>query len=158
MARISLPSARTLAQLAWETDNITRFLGEFGTTAGGEARMAELGKTGEFIKVFNMPLPDGYHPDHCDLLLVVSGFPARPPVGLYLLNTDAASVRQIAAHFNTFRDDAFHGAAAIPGYTWVCFHFSGGTWRYRAADPAKGDNLQKFLGAFFAELSAGTRP
>jgi hypothetical protein len=147
-------SSRTLAQLNYEISNINRYLAEFGVTARGETRAAELNATGEFIRVFNMPLPDGYRPDHCDLVLIVDDFPARPPIGLYLLNKDKALVSQMEAQFNAFRDVGFHGAPSIPGYTWICFHFQNG-WRYRADNPAQGDNLAKFLGAFFAELAVG---
>jgi hypothetical protein len=155
MARKPRASARTLAQLSWEVANINQFLGEFGVTVHGETRAAELNATGEFIRVFNMPLPDGYRPDHCDLVLIVDDFPACPPVGLYLLNKDAALVvRQMEARFNAFQNLGFHGAPSLPGYTWICFHFSDNTWRYRADAPAQGDNLRKFLGAFFAELAA----
>ena len=154
MAHKPSVSPRALALLRWEIGNIDQFLSEFSSTISGETRAAELNATGEFIRIFNMPLPDDYQPDHCDLVLIVDDFPARPPSGLYLLNKDAALVRQLQTRFNAFRDQAFHGAPAIPGYTWICFHFQHDAWRYRADAPAQGDNLRKFLAAFFAELAA----
>lgn len=153
MARRSFASMRTLAHLGWAVHDINEFLGEFGRTAHGEARGAQLNATGEFIRVFNMPLPDRYRPDHCDLLLVVDDYPARPPIGLYLLNSDARLLDQIRRQFNAFQDQAYHDAPPIPGHTWICFHFNGNAWRYRTDAPSQGDNLRKFLAAFFAELN-----
>jgi hypothetical protein len=83
---------------------------------------------------------------------------ARPPIGLYLLNKHVAAVRQMEARFNAFRDNAYHGAQSIPGYTWICFHFHNNAWRYRADAPAEGDNLRKFLAAFPVRSSGDRLP
>lgn len=146
-------SARTLGLLRWECANITDHLAAFGS-CNGTQRRAVLDDSGEFIRVFGMPLPPGYYPPSCDLVLIVSDFPARPPIGLYLLNSDRAQVQRIVELFgagHVVRD----GGEAIPGYTWICFHYAMSRWRYRADAPAGGDNLQKFLASFYAELAAG---
>src|SRR5215469_6231360 len=101
-------SPRTLALLSREVENINKFLIEFEPPANGEERIASLGETSEFVIVQNMPLPDSYDPDYCDLMLIVSDFPATPPIGLYLLNKDEALIAQLRSRFNAFRDGSFH--------------------------------------------------
>lgn len=102
----------------------------------------------------NFPLPDGYRPDYIDVLLITDDYPARPPIGLYVLNKrNEALIRQIRDRFNAFHNEAFHDAPAIPGYTWICYHYSGNSWRYRTDNPTRGDNVRKFIASFFAELN-----
>lgn len=148
-------SQRTLAFLNWEIRNIKRFLDEFEPCRNGMIRQAILGHTGEFVIVKNFPLPDQYRPDYVDILLIVDKYPASAPVGIYLMHrNNAATISQIAAKFRTFDDTAYHGAQAIEGYTWICFHYGeGSNWRFRADSPMHGDNLRKFLATFYAELS-----
>lgn len=147
-------SHRTRALLQWEVQNIVRYLENgFHPPNNGQVRQASLGSTGEYITVQNFPLPDGFRPDYIDILLIVDGFPARPPTGLYVLNRDnEALLRQLKEHFNAFQNDAAHGAPAINGYTWICYHYQNHAWKYRADKPAHGDNVQKFLNNFLAEL------
>jgi len=106
------------------------------------------------VIVTNFPLPDRYRPDYVDLLLIVDQYPASAPVGIYLMQrNNTTTIKQISAKFNTFQDAAYHGAQAIPGYSWICWHYgSGSNWRFRADAPMHGDNLRKFLATFFAEL------
>lgn len=147
-------SARTLALLHWECANLNLLL---NTAGSGQAL---LDSSGEFIRVLGMPLPAGYSPSHCDLVLIVSDFPASPPIGLYLLNSDRRQVEKIKALFgrvHVFRNEGLAGAPSIPGYTWICYHYQSNRWCYRAEAPAKGDNLRKFLQGFYAELAAGVR-
>ena len=146
-------SPRTLQLLQWEVGNLNRFLNEFEAPANGEPRMSLLGETGQFITIQNMPLPDSYHPDYCDLMLLVDDFPARPPVGIYALYQDEQLVALLRSHYNAFRNAALHDAPSINGYTWLCFHFNENRWRYRPDAPSRGDNLRKFLAAFHAGLS-----
>ena len=143
-------SPRTLALLCREVDNINRYLAEYDPPLNGEERLASLGETAEFIIVQNMPLPDAYEPDYCDLLLIVSDFPATPPIGLYVLNENEALIAQLRRRFNAFRDTSFHEAPALQGYTWICYSYCNNSWKYRAAEPMRGDNLRKFLASFFA--------
>lgn len=147
-------SHRARALLQWEVQNINGYLeNNFYPPNNGEVRLASLGSTGEYITVQNFPLPDGFRPDYIDVLLIVDGFPARPPTGLYILNrSNDALVRQLKEHFNAYQDNAYHGAQAINGYTWVCYHYQNNAWKYRADMPAHGDNVQKFLNNFLAEL------
>ena len=145
-------SPRKLAQLGWEVDNLQRYLDGFESPENGERRLAQLGRTAEYLTVRNFPLPDCYRPDYVDLLVLTDLFPGVPPIGIYVLNKqNTALIRQLSDRFNAFADKAFHDAPAIPGYTWICYHYAGNAWSYRAADPARGDNIRKFLARFFAE-------
>lgn len=147
-------SARKLAALRWEVANIQNFLDEFEAPAHGGRRLALLGDTAEYLILRNFPLPDRYQPDCLDALMLTDGFPALPPIGLYVLNRqNPRLIAQLEGRFNAFPDRAFHDAPAISGYTWICYHYAGNCWRYRANDPARGDNLRKFLASFFAELN-----
>lgn len=147
-------SPRKMAQLRWETANLQDFLNGFDPPANGERRLVQLGQTAEFITVRNFPLPDGYRPDFIDLLVVTEQFPATPPIGLYVLHrNNEALIGQLQRQFNAFRDRAFHDAPAIRSYTWICYHYGGNAWRYRADQPARGDNIRKFLASWFAELN-----
>jgi hypothetical protein len=152
----SQTSSRTLALLQWECANLNLLLNVSGSAAG----QALLDSSGEFIRVLGMPLPAGYSPACCDLVLIVSDFPASPPIGLYLLNSDRGQVEKIKTlfgKFHVFRNEGQYGAPSIPGYTWICYHYQGNQWCYRADAPAQGDNLRKFLQGFYAELAAGVR-
>jgi hypothetical protein len=147
-------SQRKMAYLNWEINSIQRFLNDFEPARNGLGREAILGHTGEFVIVKNYPLPDRYRPDYVDLLLIVDNYPNNAPVGIYLMHkNNAATIRQISDKFNTFQNNAYHGAQAIQGYTWICWHYgSGCNWKFRADAPQHGDNLRKFLATFYAEL------
>lgn len=145
-------SPRKLGLLQWEVANLQRWLDGFEAPVNGKRRLAQAHRSGEYISVLNHPLPDRYRPDFADILVLTDGFPGLPPIGLYLLNQhNAGLIRQLQGRFNAFRDGAFHDAPAIPGYTWICYHYEGNSWRYRADAPAFGDNIGKFLAGFFAE-------
>jgi hypothetical protein len=145
-------SRRTLALLQWECANINSYLATFG---GRAAREALLDDSGEFIRVLGFPLPNGYHPPSADLVIIVADFPARPPYGLYLLNSDRAQVEKIKALFGAWHVQSWSTPDAIPGYTWICYHYLGQRWMYYADAPARGDNIAKFLRSFGTELEAG---
>lgn len=147
------PSSRRSALLAWEANNVQAFLDEFEEPSNGEARCAEVNGSGEYMTVRNLPLPDRYRPDFIDAMLILDDYPARPPAGIYLLNNyNEGVISQIRGRFNAFRDSAAHDAPPIEGYTWVCYHFRNNAWQFRTQDPARGDNVRKFLAAFLAEL------
>jgi hypothetical protein len=150
-------SSRTHNLLQWECANLNAYLAAFAA-CGPTSRGAVLDDSTEFIRVLGMPLPTGYYPTACDLVVIVNDFPARPPIGLYLLNSDRAQVKKIEALFGRAhmrRDEGQIGAPSIPGYTWICYHYQFNRWRYRAEAPAQGDNLRKFLQGFYAELAGG---
>lgn len=147
-------SQRTLALLKWEVTNIQSYLDGFDMPANGERRRTQLGATGEYIAVQNFPLPDGYQPDFIDMLILTGSYPAVPPIGVYVLNKgNAALMAQMQSKFNAFRDKAFHAAQPIQGYTWICYHYGDNAWRFRGDNPARGDNIRKFIASFFAELN-----
>lgn len=147
-------SQRTLALLKWEVANIQSFLDGFEAPANGERRRALLGSTGEYIAIQNSPLPDGYKPDFIDILLMMPDYPAVPPIGLYVLNkSNAALIAQLQRKFNAFRDNAYHDAEAISGYTWICYHYASNGWKFRGDNPGRGDNIRKFIACFYAELN-----
>lgn len=140
--------------LNWEAQNIQRWLNEYTATSSGRARRAHVGTSGEYIVVEALPLPDGYRPDELDVVLLLDNYPAMPPIGVYMLTRgNEALVKQIASHFYAYRDRAFHDAVALPGYTWACYHYADNRMHYNAAAPQRGDNVQKFLAAFCAELA-----
>ncbi len=147
-------SSRKQSLLQVEVATIQHYLDGFETTVNGNRRTVRLGNTAEFLIIRNFPLPDGFCPDYMDILVMTDSFPAIPPIGIYVLNKDnPALLKQLCGRFNTFRDRAFHDAPAIPGYTWICYHYANNSWRYRPDNPCRGDNIAKFLSGFFAELS-----
>lgn len=146
------PSARRLALLQWEVRSIQAFLDEFEGLPS-RMRCARLAAAGEAIIIRNFPLPDRYQPDYIDLLIALPDYPARPPIGFYVLNqANGALIIQLKDRFNAFRDRAFHEAEALPGYTWICYAYADNLWRYRPDSPSQGDNVRKFLASFLANL------
>ncbi len=130
---------------------IRAFLDEFGDCANGEPRSVGLSRTRELLLLRNFPLPDGFRPDHIDVLLVIADYPGRPPIGLYVLNdNNAALLRRLEGVFSLYRERAFYQAPAIAGYTWICYHYAGDAWHFNADRPTAGDNLRKFLMSFFS--------
>jgi hypothetical protein len=150
-------SSRTLALLKWECANINAYLATFGPRA--RPRQAVLDQSGEFIRVLGFPLPDTYWPASADLVVIVSDFPAQPPYGLYMLNSDRAQVQKIKTLFGHFHVNGLSLTTpeAIPGYAWICYYYAGRQWRYLPDAPADGDNLAKFLRGLYTELAAGAR-
>jgi hypothetical protein len=147
-------SSRKQSLLHNEVARIQHFLDGFESTTNGNRRTVRLGKSAEFLIIRNFPLPDCFYPDYIDILVLTESFPAIPPIGIYVLNNEnAALINQLSAKFNAFRDRAAHDAPAIQGYTWICYHYANNSWRYRLDNPSRGDNIAKFLGGFFSELS-----
>lgn len=141
-----------------DVTGIQAFISEFGPSTNGEARVTGVNRTGELLTLRNFPLPDDFSPDYMDALLVIANYPGRPPVGLYVLNrNNRLLMNRLEQVFNLFRDKAFHTAPAIPGYTWICYHYEEQTWRYNARNPATGDNLRKFLLSFYNACEHGVR-
>ncbi|SDI84549.1 hypothetical protein [Propionivibrio dicarboxylicus] len=147
-------SHRKFGLLQQEATFVQRFLDDFEEPTNGQQRVAKVGENGELIYVRNFPLPDGFEPDYIDLLVLLDDFPARPPIGVYVLHRqNGALIEQISNRFNAFRERAFHNATPIPNFTWICYHYENNSWRYHPEDPARGDNTAKFLAGFFAEMS-----
>lgn len=145
-------SSRKLDLLRWEAANLQRYLDGFEPAANCEARIVGIGNGAEYLFARNFPMPDSYQPDYIDLLVIVDDFPAKPPIGIYVLNRqNAALIGQLAGRFNAFPDKAYYSAPAIRNYTWICYHYDDNAWRYRADNPARGDNIAKFLAGFYAE-------
>ena len=147
-----MPALRNLAMLQHEVRVMQHWLDGFYPGPSQRTRFAALGRTGEYIVIHALPLPDGYEPDEIDALLLVDNFPSLPPIGLYVLNAcNEEIVRQLRRQFNAFQNQAFHAAPSIRGYTWICYHYADNRWHYNPANPARGDNLAKFLASFFAQ-------
>jgi hypothetical protein len=145
------------ALLERDVEGIRSFLAEFEPPSNGEAREVIVGASGQTLSIRNFPLPDGLNPDYVDIALLLPDYPARPPVGVYLLKrNNEAVVRQLKAVFNVF-DKGFHDAPTIPGFQWVCLVYDDNRWRYNAANVATGDNLRKFMIRFFALAQSGVR-
>ena len=148
-------SVRKIRQLKGEVTRIKQYLDSFEPAVNGRARTVQLGSTAEFLIIRNFPLPDGYRPDYIDMLVMTDAFPAIPPIGIYVLNSDdnASLIKQLSHEYSAFENEALHDAPAIRGYTWICYHYTNNTWRYQGQNPTRGDNISKFLAGFFAELS-----
>ena len=118
-------SARTLALLRWEVANINAYLATFGSSPTSRRR-AVLDDSVEFIRVLGFPLPGGYQPPNADMVIIVTDFPASPPYGLYMLNSAKAQVDKIEALFGSGHVERWATPEAIPGYTWICYHYRDG--------------------------------
>lgn len=151
---MNMISYRKRSLLQAEAARVQNVLDGFDPPANGERRIARIGENGEHMIVRNFPLPDGFRPDYIDLLVLLDDFPARPPIGIYVLHRqNAALIEQLSGRFNAFRDKAYHDAPSIRNFTWICYSYADNAWRYREDNPARGDNTAKFLAGFFAELS-----
>lgn len=133
--------------LEWERNNLEQWLGRFQCAV--RPRVA-ITPSGETMILRDFPLPDSYVPDRIDIALIVTAFPADPPKGLYILRRPDNSrvVASLQARFNVFREKGFHGAPSVIGFEWLCIGYLDG-WRYDAAQPNKGDNVQKMLSEFW---------
>lgn len=131
---------------------VQRFLDEFEPPSNGETREAIVTESGKLLVIRNLPYPDGWDPDYGDALLDISSL---PPKGIYVLNDglngQEAKLRQ---KFNLFKDAAYHEAEAIPGYTWICHIYPNNQWKVDPLNPARGDNLRKYLALFLAKLES----
>jgi hypothetical protein len=145
--------ARMQALLRNELTLVQRWLNGFEPMSNGRARQAWLGVGGAYMIIEGMPLPEGYQPDHIDLMIDLSQFPTIPPIGLYVLNQqNGALIEQLKKHFRAFTNAAFHDAESVEGYTWICYHYANNQWKHNAAQPNKGDNIAKFFNNFYTEL------
>jgi hypothetical protein len=118
----------------------------FESMCDGGLRIVSAHPRGEYVKVLNFPLPDGYRPDAIDLLLVTTQYPGNPPFGLHVLQrNNERLLGQLQETFGHVFPDGFSAAEEIPGYTWICYHYEKNHWRYNAHNPSKGDNITKML-------------
>lgn len=119
-------------------------------------RVAWAGDSGNYIRVQNFPLPNGFKPDSIDLIVVTSDYPSFPPVGLHIAKTDSNDriIKQIekAMQGHIYDGAAIDPAEEISGYHWVCYHFRNHQWQFAINNPTQGDNISKFLKNFFALL------
>jgi hypothetical protein len=145
--------SRQEALLEQDLAGIQAFLSEFDPPSNGEEREVELNSTGEVVICRNFPLPDdGFDPDFIDLLVLVTDYPSRPPIGIYLLEqNNRRLIGQIQGKFHVL-NTAAHDAPPIPGYKWICVHYEGNTWKFNPNHLAAGDNLRKYLIHFFNRL------
>jgi len=144
------------ALLSWDLSQLqNRLVNEFEPMRDGSPRIVSADRNGEYVKVINFPLPDRFTPDTIDLLLVTTGYPGKPPLGIHALRNNN---EQLLAQFNDhFRGhvftDGYSGAEEISGYSWICYHHKDQAWRFNAQNPAQGDNLSKMLvDNFYTEL------
>ena len=145
---------RIYALLDWEVRNVQEWLDGFYPETSGRPRRATLGRTGEYVVIEALPLPDEYRPDAIDVLLLVDNFPSLPPIGLYAINRgNDTLISQMRRRMNAYENQAFHNSVSVPGYTWICYAYSDNRWRYNAQTPRRGDNLRKFLASFYSELA-----
>lgn len=144
-----------MALLAWDMAQLQEALDKgFDPMPNGLPRRVAAHPRGEFVKVLNFPLPDGYRPDAIDLLLVTTQYPGRPPFGIHVLRrNNERLLDQLQKQFGHVFLDGYGVAEEIPGYTWICYHHKGARWHFNANSPAKGDNLTKMLADnFYDEL------
>jgi hypothetical protein len=146
-------SNRISTLLHSETEHVQAWLDTFEDRVIGEPRTAVLAQDEEYIIIKGFPLPDGYAPDEVDVLIFLDNFPTVAPIGLHVLNNgNDRLISQLKGRMNAFRDAAFHGAPAFPGYTWLCYVYQDNRWTYNVQNHKKGDNVRKFLSSFFAVL------
>ncbi len=151
---VALASAR--AQLREEITIVQAFLDCFEPPSGGGQRRAQVDHTCMNLTVKNFPLPDQFSPDHVDLLVPIPDFPAGAPSGMYLVNGNSdVAIDQIRRMCN-----GSHHVPKVPGYTWICHAYVRNQWRRNSKAPCEGDNLGKYLAAFFFKLEDrdGKRP
>lgn len=102
-------SQRKLQLLKNEVTIIQAWLDRFDEPYPRGVRRARAHEEGDYVVVENLPLPDGYHPDYLDVVLLTDQFPDRPPIGLYMLNRgNQALTSQIARRQNVFMNRAYH--------------------------------------------------
>lgn len=136
--------------LLWEKSTAQKWLSCF---EGSGNAVVGIGPSKETFFVKDFPLPDKYQPDRLSLVLEVRSYPQDPPKGIYLLTTETnrALISSLKQKFNVFQDAAFHGAASVQGYEWICIGYLNG-WKFNARAPHKGDNICKMLQHFWRLL------
>ena len=138
-----------LRLLQADMKNVQFFLDQFEPA---KRRSVHILEGGELVIIKNYPLPDKYHPDEIDLVLVTSNYPQSPPQGMHVMQSaeNRALLSQLNAKFgHTYNNAAVSEAEDIAGYSWLCLHYSGYKWQF---DLDYGDNIYKLLVTFFALL------
>jgi hypothetical protein len=103
---------------------------------------------GDYLLIRNFPLPNRYRPDHIHLLLLTADYPAQPPQGFHLPSGHPA-LKAIRRHLHAYEA----GAASAGGWSWLCWHYAGHSWRLDARRLMDGDCLYKFVESIFAVLN-----
>jgi hypothetical protein len=115
-----------------------------------------IGPSKETLWIRNFPLPAKYVPDKLNVIVEIKNYPFSPPKGIYLLTTQTnqSLIEQLRLKFNLFQSSAFHGAAPMDGFTWICIGYSlqRGEWKFNAKVPHKGDNICKLFQHFWRLL------
>jgi len=143
--------SRKLSLLEADIQKVQFFLDQFTPCANGK-RTIRIEANGEFIIVRNFPLPDKYHPDSIDLVLITTGYPQAPPQGMHVLKNSKNEhlLDQLQNKFgHTYSDAMVSEAEDIDGYSWICVHYQDFKWHF---DLDFGDNIYKLLSIFSALL------
>ena len=130
------------------------FMDGFEPMSDGSKRSVSLEANGKLVVIRSYPLPDGYEPDYVDVMLDVTNYPAKPPIGMHLLERHN---KRILLRINQIFgghifEDGYHGARSFSGFMWICIHYAGHRWSLNANDLCKGDNLSKFMEMFFNKI------
>lgn len=153
------PSSLRDQLLLQEIDDLNDFLMEFTPCTSGDRLATTMDDDpNNFVLVLqNFPLPNKYEPvDYTTMLLDISQYPQSPPNGLWLLpRTNPETVAYLQSYFShTFENPGVSGEPVKKwkGYTWICFHYRDRTWDFNPQDFRSGDNLSKYVEAFFNAL------
>jgi len=145
--------------LEQELDDLNDLLLEFESCTGGERVAATLPDDPNNLVVIlqNFPLPDKYKPiDYANMLLDLEHYPQSPPNGLWLMpRSNPKTIRHLQSYFaHTYEDPEMSGEPRHKweGYTWICYHYRRRRWDFNPRDFRSGDNLCKFVEAFFNAL------
>lgn len=134
---------------------LKEFLQEWEEPANGQVRTVSMEANNSLMLIRNFPLPDGYSPDYVDVMLDVGNYPAKPPVGMYILTKNnkkvIAKMTQIFGN-HLFESGAYYEAKKIDGFTWICHHYANHRWSLNARNLRRGDNIRKFVEVFLARL------
>ena len=140
--------------LQWDMRLIQAFMDGFEPMPDGSKRSVSLEANGKLVVIRNFPLPDGYEPDYVDVMLDVTNYPAKPPIGMHLLERHNKWILlRINQNFGGhIYKDGYYGARSFSGFIWICIHYTGHRWSLNANDLCKGDNLSKLMEMFFSQI------
>ncbi|MBX2808568.1 MAG: hypothetical protein KTR20_08040 [Cellvibrionaceae bacterium] len=143
------------ALLKQEVKLLQGLVDEYEPMKNGRRRIVKLEADGQLLLMRNFPLPDGYTPDKVDIMLDLVNYPARPPIGMYLLTKNNQEIIQrIKTIFGNhiFTDSVYYNIKKYPNFTWICHHYANHRWSLNASSLHQGDNLRKFMEVFLARV------
>ena len=142
-----------------ELPNITAFLNEFEYSKSSIKPKIVVGGNWEYLRIDNFPLPDKYSPDYEDIGIVTLDYPDFGPAGIHLYNSspNLSRIRTDIGHVipdpSTLPDQNYQTYVdAMPGWTWICFHYSGWRWNFNPNNMMLGDTIHKYIISLYSLL------